>query len=491
MSVSSSTTHISENLTDKTLANRWNEIPQGKARLVVNRLQKRIAKAVKEGKHRLAKRLQYLLTHSFYAKVLAVQTVTKNRGSRTPGVDGVRWTSSSSKMKAVLSLTDKGYNAQPLKRILIPKSNSDKKRPLSIPTMHDRAMQALYALALQPWAETTADKSSFGFRLHRCAQDAHEYAFVCLSKRGSAQWVVDGDIRGCFDNISHEWLLRNIPMDKRILREFLSAGYVQFGQMFETLSGVPQGGIISPILANMTLDGLESLLKSKFGGLQVYLVRYADDMIATAQSKEDAEKVQSIIAEFLMERGLELSEEKTRIIHINEGFDFLGWSFRKFNGKMLNKPSKKSIKAIIQKIRDIVSLAKCWNQDKLISRLNPVIRGWTMYHRNSVASEVFSLLDHIIWEMLYAWAKRRHSNKGKRWVVDRYWHPTGSRKWVFRTENQRLNFFTDTKIVRHQLLNMNKNPFIDAEYFEGRKTGDYSYQMSLFSFIHRARIIGL
>ena len=232
-------------------------------------------------------------------------------------------------------------------------------------------------------------------------------------------------------------------------------------------------------------------LKSEFEGAQVYLVRYADDMIATAQSKEEAEKVRNVIAEFLLERGLELSEEKTRIVHISEGFDFLGWAFRKFNGKMLNKPSRKSIKAIIQKIHDIISDAKCWDQDDLIARLNPVIQGWTMYHRNSVASEVFRLLDHIIWEMLFSWAKRRHPNKGKWWVVERYWHPTGTRKWVFRTENQRLNFFIDTKIIRHRLLNMTKNPFIDAGYFKGRKTGDYSYQMSLFSFIHRARAIGL
>ena len=173
MNVRCSKTHISENLTDKSLANRWNKIPQDKARQDVNRLQTRIAKAVKEGKYRLAKRLQYLLTHSFYAKVLAVINVTKNQGSRTPGIDGVRWTTSSSKMKAVLSLTSEGYKAEPLKRTLIPKSNLGKMRPLSIPTLYDRAMQALYALALQPWAETTADRSSFGFRLYRCAQDAH------------------------------------------------------------------------------------------------------------------------------------------------------------------------------------------------------------------------------------------------------------------------------------------------------------------------------
>lgn len=190
------------------------------------------------GKTRLARRLQYILTHSYFAKALAVKKVTENKGKRTAGVDGVRWRTPAERMRAAISLIDKGYKAKPLARIYIPKPNSDKKRPLSIPTFYDRAMQALYALALQPWAETTADITSFGFRLYKCAQDAAQYLFICLSKDVSATYVLEGDIRGCFDNIPHEWLLENIPMDKKILAEFLKAGYIYEGVYHSTTMGV-------------------------------------------------------------------------------------------------------------------------------------------------------------------------------------------------------------------------------------------------------------
>ena len=191
MNVQRSTTLTSEDSTDNELAWQWNHFPWNKARSYVSRLQERIAKAVKEGKHRLAERLQYIVTHSYYAKALAVKKVTENKGKRTAGVDGVRWKTAVERMRAVLSLTDKGYKAQPLARIYIPKSNSGKMRPLSIPTFYDRAMQALYVLALQPWAETTADITSLGFRLKRCAQDAAAYLFICLSKDNSASYVLE------------------------------------------------------------------------------------------------------------------------------------------------------------------------------------------------------------------------------------------------------------------------------------------------------------
>lgn len=196
--VRGSTTQKCEDLTNNNLANLWENIPFDEAKRFVNRIQTRIAKAVQNGKLRLARRLQYLLTHSFFAKIVAVKSVTETKGKNTPGIDGELWTSSSSKMRAALNLTDKGYRAKPLKRVYIPKLNSDKMRPLSIPTMKDRAMQALYALALQPWAEITADRNSFGFRIGRRAQDACEYAFTCLSKNDRAQWVIEGDIKGCF-----------------------------------------------------------------------------------------------------------------------------------------------------------------------------------------------------------------------------------------------------------------------------------------------------
>lgn len=481
MSVRCSNTHICEDLTNRELAKRWNEFPWNDALSYVNRLQKRIAKAVKERKFRLAKRLQYLLTHSFYAKALVVKKVIGNTGSRTTGVDGVKWRLPHEIMKAVLSLTDKGYEAHPLSRIFIPKSNTGKMRPLSIPTYYDRAMQALYALALQPWAETTADRTSFGFRIYRSAQDAAEYLLMCLNKKNSAPYILEGDIKGCFDNISHEWLIREIPMDKRVLNEFLKAGYIHEGAYFDTLTGVPQGGIISPILANMALDGIEHLLKCRFKNQKVNLVRYADDWVVTAKSKEVALEIKNVISEFLKERGLSLSEEKTTIVHIEDGFDFLSWNFRKFNGKVLMKPSKKAVVTIIRSIGDIILNAKGWTQEALIRKLNPVITGWTMYHRCGSASQTFRNLDALTWGMLWHWAKRRHPGKGNHWVARKYWHSVHNSNWTFTTFTYTFRRFTDTKIRYHKLLQMTRNPYLDSEYFSDRFSDYKTRQTSIYS----------
>ena len=223
----------------------WRSIDWKKARFEVRRLQMRIAKAVKEGKQGKVKSLQWLLTHSFNAKALAVKRVTSNKGKKTPGVDGILWKNSRAKMQAVLSLYQHGYKAQPLRRIYIPKKNG-KKRPLSIPTIFDRAIQALYKLALAPIAETTADRNSYGFRERRSAADAVAAAFNALSKPNSATWVLEADITGCYDNIYHAWLLENIPIEKRILYQWLCAGYVEKDVTYPTLKGTPQGGIITP-----------------------------------------------------------------------------------------------------------------------------------------------------------------------------------------------------------------------------------------------------
>ena len=385
-------------------------------------------------------------------------------------------------MKAALSLTDKKYVAKPLKRVFIDKPGKKKKRPLGIPTMYDRAMQSLYSLALEPIAEATGDRTSFGFRKFRSAHDACGQVFVCMCRENSPEWVLEGDIKGCFDNISHQWLTDNILLDKSILKQFLKAGYVFERHLFPTDAGTPQGGIISPILANMTLDGIEKLLADKYHNnkngrtdrkhsakYKVNLCRYADDFIVTAKTEEIAKEVKELIKDFLEDRGLELSDEKTMITHINNGFDFLGWNFRKYNGKLLVKPSNKSIEKITVRISDIIKSGKAWKQEDLIDALNPVIMGWANYHKAVASSEIFHKLDHRIWNMLWHWAKRRHHDKSKRWIANRYWHSDGKRNWVFSEGDKQLNLLSDTKIIRHTRLKLDMNPYLDKDYFVRRK----------------------
>lgn len=475
-----STTAKAERLSDsKTLEFQWKSIDWIEAETYVNRLQVRIAKATQGKKWNTVKRLQYLLTHSYYAKALAVRKITTNKGKNTSGVDKELWSTPASKMRGVLSLTDKNYKAKPLRRVFIEKKGKKAKRPLGIPCMYDRAMQALYALALDPVSEVTADTKSFGFRKGRSCHDACEYIFTALSRGYSPQWVLEGDIKGCFDHISHEWLIENIPMDKSVLKQFLKAGFVFENELFPTDGGTPQGGVISPILANMALDGMQEILRKQFQcGIsdkidprvknvnKVNLVRYADDFIVTAATKEIAEEAKGLIREFLKTRGLELSEEKTTITHINDGFDMLGWTFRKFNGKLIVKPSKKSIKNFVASLSEtILKRGKAWKQEVLIEKLNQQIRGWTNYHQSVCASEAFAHIDYVLYELLWRWAKRRHPHKGRWWVSTNYWHRRGNRNWVFSTVDKELLRVDHISIVRHTKVRINANPYFDAQYF--------------------------
>ncbi|WP_080943730.1 group II intron reverse transcriptase/maturase [Methanosarcina barkeri] len=473
---------INEKLTNKQLKFRWNNINWKAVETHVNRLQVRITKAVFKGKWNLVKRLSYLLTHSFYAKLLAVRKVIQNKGKKTAGIDGELWKTPDAKMKASLSLTNRRYKAKPLKRVHIEKYGKSKKRPLGIPTMYDRAMQSLYALALNPISEATADKHSFGFRKFRSTHDACEQIFGCTCQKFSASWILEGDIKGCFDNISHQWLLDNIPMDKSVLKQFLKAGFVFKQNLFPTKKGTPQGGIISPILANMTLDGIEGILANKYhrgksGRItkfqrdkhNVNFVRYADDFIVTAKTEEIAEEAKELIKIFLKDKGLELSEEKTLITHINDGFDFLGWNFRKYKGKLLIKPSKKSIQKVTEKISDVIKNGKPWTQEKLIQTLNPIITGWSNYHQGVVSKEIFSEMDKRIWSMTWKWAKRRHPGRSHHWISRKYWHTKGARHWVFSTETNQLKLLSNKKIVRHIKLTLGINPYLDKGYYAERK----------------------
>jgi len=451
----------------------------------VRRLQVRIAKATQEGRRGKVKALQRLLTRAYCGKMLAVKSVTENRGKRTPGIDGKIWSTPAAKSKGALALRHRGYRPQPLRRIYIPKSNG-KKRPLGIPTMRDRAMQSLWKLALEPVAESRADLNSYGFRPKRSTADAIVQCFNALAKRTSAKWVLEGDIRGCFDNISHDWLLGNIVMDKVVLRKWLEAGYVEEGTLFATEAGTPQGGIISPVLANLTLDGLEQAINMSVAPtdrtrqpFKVHVVRYADDFIVTGVSKDLLQRqILPVIEAFLVERGLELSNEKTKITHIAQGFDFLGQNVRKYSGKLFIKPARKSVKTLLDKVRKIVNGNKAATQANLILNLNPVIRGWAMYHRHVVSKARFAWIDHQIWRILWRWAVRRHAMKGAKWVKQKYFHVEGTRRWVFASDDrvngisQRLRLFwaATVPIVRHIKIRSAVNPYDPAwnAYLERR-----------------------
>ena len=448
---------------------KWTSIDWKKADNQVRRLQMRIAKADREGKRGKVKSLQRLLTHSFYGKALAVKRVTQNKGKSTPGVDGIIWSSNVQKMKAVLSMKRRGYKASPLKRIYILKESGGK-RPLSVPTLLDRAMQALYLLALEPIAENRADSNSYGFRQKRSTKDAIEQCFITLARKESPEWILEGDIEKCFDKIDHDWLIDNIPMDKIILRKFLKAGFMEGSMFNQTISGTPQGAIISPTLAVMALSGLEKAIKSfiKTKGSKVNVIIYADDFVVTGVSEKMLEEVVlPIVKSFLEKRGLSLSERKTKITHIDEGFDFLGFNVRKYKGKLLIKPAKASIKKFLKNIRDRIKKSCAMKTEDLINILNPKIRGWGNYFRSVVSSKIFSMINSSIYHALVKWIDRRHPNKGKRWRISKYFRSSGYRHWQFHAnvKGEYIDLLNMAKIhiKRHVKIRGDANPY-DPEY---------------------------
>jgi RNA-directed DNA polymerase len=463
----------------------WHDIDWRRANENVRRLQARIVKATQTGQRNKAKALQYLLTRSFSGKALAVRRVTENSGKRTAGVDGEIWETPQKKMHAVRQIRSRGYRPNPLRRIYIPKADG-KRRPLGIPTMKDRAMQALYLLALDPVAETTGDPNSYGFRTHRSTADALSQIHTALRWKRSAQWILEGDIASCFDTISHEWMLEHIPLEKSILRKWLNCGFLERARFHPTIAGTPQGGIISPVLANLTLDGLEAILKKAFppwhkgGTPKVNLVRYADDFVITGASKTLLEQeVKPLVQAYLRERGLTLSETKTRVTNVQEGFDFLGQTVRKIRDTLLTRPSRKNIASFLRKVRNVITGQTSAAAGKLVAQLNPLLRGWANYHRHAASSDTFSRLDSLIFQWLWKWCVRRHPAKSNGWIRRKYFRTVGNDRWVFFGETTRPDGTSEwrtllkmarTPIRRHIKIKGAANPY-DPEwetYFERR-----------------------
>jgi RNA-directed DNA polymerase len=360
-------------------------------------------------------------------------------------------------------------------------------------------------MALDPISETTGDQHSYGFRKYRSCQDAIAQCHNVLSRDVAPKWVLEGDIKGCFDHISHEWLLNNIPMDKEVLRKWLKSGYVFNGELFPTEEGTPQGGIISPTLANMTLDGLQSLVQKavkpywqpnangrKWIKPKINLVRYADDFIVTSKDKETIETVLlPLIREFMAERGLMLSEEKTKVTHISEGFDFLGFNIREYksNGKLLTKPSKDAMRNFCDKVRTKIKSNKSAKASSLIRMLNHILPGWANYYRYGASSKAFSRVDFEIYKTLWQWARRRHPKKGMHWIKDKYFKQLHGREWCFAATTKskksgkettlRLKRLADTQIQKYVRVRTDVNPYnpSDAPYYARRKSKSTENQL--------------
>jgi RNA-directed DNA polymerase len=446
----------------------------------VHRLQMRIAKAVEQERWHKVAALSRILTRSYYAKLWAVRRVVTNKGKNTAGVDRIIWKTPQQKVNAVKALRQRGYRPLPLRRIYIPKSNG-KQRPLGIPSMKDRAMQALYAMALTPIAESLADANSYGFREKRSVADAIAQCFICLAKKASPQWILEADIKACFDEIDHDWLIQNIHMDKRILRQWLKSGYLEQGTFRQTDKGTPQGGIISPVIANMALDRLETTIQSVVArrGAAVNVIRYADDFIITGATPAILmEEVKPLVETFLASRGLRLSEEKTHLRSIEEGFDFLGFNVRKYNQKLLIKPSRGKVASFMDRIRDYINSNVSVQADHFLRGLNSRLRGFANFYRHVVSKKIFSDIDRQVYQLLRNWMLRRHRNQTLAWCKRKYIKRWGMR-WQFTvstiakgvTQPIRLFKVADLPIIRHIKVRGNAHPYdpFHAEYFEQRR----------------------
>jgi len=465
---------------------KWQLIDWGQAIRIVKQLQRRIVKAVKAGKWKKVRDLQRLLTNSTAAKALAVRRVTENKGRKTAGIDKVLWDTPKVKAQAISQLENKGYKASPVRQVKIPKTNG-KWRSLGIPTMKDRAMQAVHLLALDPISETFADWNSYGFRPYRSCADAIDSCFILLSKKTAPTWILEADIKSCFSEIAHPWLLEHIPMNKRILNQWLKAGYFEKRQYYKSENGTPQGSIISPTLANMVLDGMETFIdhhlqikrRRKHGRnvnpYQIHMVRYADDFIITSNNKQFLEtQVKPVIQQFLAKRGLRLSAEKTHLTHIDDGFDFLGKTIRKYNGKLLIKPSKKNVQTFLKKIKEVTHDNRTVRALDLIQKLNPKIKGWAMYHRHDVSKSTFNYVDQRIYWMIWHWAKRRHPDKNVKWILRKYYTFHNGVTFTFHAYDEGILVplfkAAKVKIQRHVKIKGGANPYDieDEPYFEKR-----------------------
>jgi RNA-directed DNA polymerase len=457
----------------------WNAVNWQKANRIVRNLRHRIFRATQEGNLKKVHSLQKLMLKSDSNRLVSVRRVTQiNAGKNTPGVDKLVIKTPAARGKMVDSLAHyTAWKAKPARRIYIPKANN-KRRPLGIPVVVDRCIQSMVKNALEPAWEAKFEGISYGFRPGRSCHDAIEKIYRLARPNGTKKWILDADIKGAFDNISHDYLVRAIgPVPgKELIKQWLKAGYVEQEMFHTTEQGTPQGGVVSPLLANIALHGMEEAIgvtynsKGQIAGKRA-VVRYADDFVCFCETKEDAEQVQSILVAWLKERGLTLSEEKTRIVHLTEGFDFLGFNIRQYpqpltsrtGWKLLIKPSKESVEKVQKKLKELWVKGQGTNIQSVLGKLNPVIRGWANYFRTAVAKEIFKNLDRWMYSKADHYTRRMHPKKSRDWQHQKYWghfHLDRRDSWTFgdKQTGGYLLKFSWFPIERHTLVQGRSSP---------------------------------
>ncbi|NEP26733.1 group II intron reverse transcriptase/maturase [Moorena sp. SIO3I6] len=467
----------------------WNKVNWRKLEMTLFKLQKRIYRASQRGDVRVVRKLQKTLMKSWSAKMIAVRRVTQeNKGKKTAGIDGIKALNNRQRLTLVASLKI-SKKAQPTRRVWIPKPGRKEKRPLGIPIMYDRALQALTKQAIEPEWEAKFEPNSYGFRPGRSCHDAIEAIFTATNKM--PKWVLDADIAKCFDKINHDALLNKLntyPSMRRLIKSWLKSGVMDNGTFSSTDEGTPQGGVISPLLANIALHGMEKEIKQYAESMPgckrdnkraLKLVRYADDFVIMHKNQNVVEDCKEIINSWLKDMGLELKPSKTKIVHTFDGFDFLGFNIRQYKVgknhskqgfKTIIKPSKEAIQKHYGQLSEVIHRHRAAPQEALISHLKPIIRGWCNYYRGVCSKETFSTVGYMLWNKLRRWGYRRHPKKSRTWVYNKYWKtkieknkkPWEAPKvdnWTFSTNKENLPKHAETKIVRHVKVEETRSPY--------------------------------
>jgi len=491
----------------------WHSIDWAGCEENVRRLRQRIFKATQEGDLKKVRNLQKLMLRSHSNTLVSVKRVTQqSRGRKTAGIDGERALTPKErgKLAAEVHRSSKPWKARPVKRVFIPKSNG-KQRPLGIPVIRDRVLQARVKNALEPEWEARFEPKSYGFRPGRSCQDAISAIFATSKGKAARRlWVLDADLAAAFDRIDHDHLMSSIGQfpARDLIQGWLKAGVMDRGRFAPTEEGTPQGGVISPLLLNVALHGLEQAAGCRYltekgreswsvAGSPV-LVRYADDFVALCRDEDQAHQVRARLEAWLAPRGLRFNEEKTKVVHLSQGFDFLGFTVRRFGDKLIIKPSAAACKRFRERLRTEMRALQGDNAESVLRRVVPIVRGWAAYYRTVVATETFASLDHYLWQLTFKWGRRRHPKKSRSWVKARYFdrfNPSRNDSWVFgdRTSGAFLPKLAWTGIVRHELVRGAASPDDPAltGYWRGRRRRKAPPPMDKISLHLAARQRGL